>query len=118
MAVVHLLGTMAFAKNSITPNTVKLNPRRFNSKGKANRAPNVLIRFLQFVSDQTKIGFFPSSSFLKLVTMRFTMEAIASREAARKEIRPPPGLLKLPKDTLTEEIIITPATNNQKMLLI
>jgi hypothetical protein len=118
MAMIHLLGSTAFAKNSINPNTVKLNPRTFNSKGKANRAPNVIIRFFQFNSDKMKGGFSPPLTLFRLERIRFNKEKIARTEAARKGTKPDPGSPKLPTDALIEETRITPATNNKKMLLI
>lgn len=117
-AITHLLGSMAFAKNSINPNTVRLKPRTFNNKGKANRAPNVKRRFFQFISENAKIGFSFSPTSLRLERIRFDNEKIPSRRAARKGTRADPGSLKLPKDASAEEISMTPATNNKKMLLI
>jgi hypothetical protein len=118
MAITHLLGSMAFAKNRINPNTVKLNPRRFNNEGKANRAPNVLIRFFKFISWDRKIGFSFTSPLLRPEMIRFNNEKIPRRTAARKGTKPDPGFPKLPKDALTEEISMTPAISNKKILLI
>ena len=118
MAMIHLLGSTAFAKNSINPNTVKLNPRSFTKKGKAKRAPNVMIRFFQFISENAKIGSSFSPPFLRLKMIRFDKEKIPSKRAARKGTKPDPGSPKLPTDALIEEISITPATINKKMLLI
>ena len=118
MAITHLLGSMAFAKNSINPNSVRMKPRRFNNKGKANRAPKVMIRFFQFISWIGKIGFSFSSVFFRLDMTRFDKEKIPSRKAARKGTKPDPGSPKVPRDALTEEISMIPARNNKKMLLI
>ena len=118
MAITHLLGSMAFAKNSINPNTVRLKPRRFNNKGKASRAPNVRIRFFQFISWKGKIGSSFTPPLFRPERIRFNKEKIPNRKAARKGTKPDPGSLKLPKEALTEEIMRTPETNNKKMLLI
>jgi hypothetical protein len=118
MAITHLLGSIAFAKNSVNPNTVKLKPRTFNNKGKANSAPNVIKRFFQFISDKMKIGLSLPLTFFRLEMARFNKEKIASTKAARKGTKPDPGSLKLPKEALTEEVSIIPATSNKKMLLI
>jgi len=109
---------MAFAKKSINPNTVKLKPRRFNKKGNANSAPNVTIRFFQFISWSEKIGFSHSLLFFRLERKRFNKQKIPSRKAARKGTRPDPGSPKLPKEAFTDAISKTPATPNRKMLLI
>lgn len=116
--MIHFLGSMAFVKNNISPNTAKLNPRVFNKRGKAKRAPNVLIRFFQFVSENAKIRSSFSPGFLRLEIIRFDREKTPSKKAARKGTKPDPGVPKLPKDALTEEISMTPATTNKKMLLI
>jgi hypothetical protein len=118
MAMIHLLGSMAFAKNNISPNTAKLNPRVFNKKGKAKRATNVLIRFFQFNSENPKIRSSFSPGFVRLEIIRFDREKTPSKKAARKGRKPAFGFPKLPKDALTEEIRMTPATTNKKMLLI
>jgi hypothetical protein len=117
-ATSHLLGSMALAKKSINPKTVRLKPRTFSNKGKANRAPNVKIRFFQFISENAKIGFsfFPLS--LRLEIMRFDREKIPNKRAARKGTKPDPGSPKVPKDALAEAISMTPARTNKKMLLI
>ena len=118
MATTHLLGSVAFAKKSINPNTVKLKPRSFNKKGNANSAPNVMIRFFQFISWNEKRGFSFSLVFFKLEKTRFNKEKIPSSKAARKGTKPDPGSPKLPKEAFTEAISKTPATSNKKMLLI
>jgi hypothetical protein len=118
MATTHLLGSVAFAKKSINPNTVKLKPRSFNKKGNANSAPNVMTRFFQFISWNKKRGFSFSLVFFKLEKTRFNKEQIASTKAARKGTKPDPGSPRLPREALTEEVSMIPATSNKKMLLI
>jgi hypothetical protein len=109
---------MAFVKKSINPNTVRLKPRSFNKKGNANSAPNVMIRFFQFMSWDGKRDFPFSLVFFRLERTRFNKEKNPRRKAARNGTRPDPGSPKLPKEAFTEAINKTPATSNKKMLLI
>lgn len=117
MAIPHFLGSMPFAKKSINPNTVKLNPRIFNAKGKASRADNVLTRFFQLISENAKIGFSFSPAFLRLEMIKSDREKTPSKKAERKGTIPEPGFLKLPRPTLNDETSKTAATSNKKRLL-
>ena len=117
IAVVHLLGSMAFTKSNIKPKTVRLNPRTFNNKGKAKSAPNVIKRFFQLISRNNEIAPSSETPFLILEIKRFNKENIPRRRAERKGIKPEPGSLKLPNEALIDEIMITTATINKKILL-
>ena len=116
-AITHLLGSMAFAKNSMNPNTVKLNPRIFNAKGKASRADNVLTRFFQLTSENAKMGPSFSPDCFRMEIIRIDKEKTPSKRAKRKGTKPDPGFLKLPRPTLADEISKTAATSNKKRLL-
>lgn len=115
-ARVHFLGSMIFDVNRVNPNTVRLNPKIFNKKGKATKAPNVKMRFFHFICEGEKIGFSLSLPARWLGTSRWIKEQIPSKEAARKGMRPPPGLEKLPNDAFREEIITAP-TKKRKTIL-
>ena len=118
MATLHFLGSIVFAKNKRNPNTVKLNPRGLTiKKGKANRAPSVIIIFLKFISEDRKIGFSFSPHFLKLAMIRFAKERIPSIKEARKDRNPGPGASGLPTDALAEEMHRAKAIINKKKLL-
>ena len=116
-ARVHLLGSMIFDKNRMNPNTVMLNPRIFKEKGKAAKAPNVTMRFFQFISEGAKIGLSFSLSARRPATIRLTKEKIPSNNADRKGRRPEPGLEKLPRDAAMEEIMIAPEKKRKITLL-
>ena len=116
-ARVHLLGSMIFDKKRMNPNTVKLNPRIFNEKGKAAKAPNVKMRFFQFICEGGKIGFSFSLPARWLATSSWVKEQIPSKEAARKGRRPDPGLEKLPRDTFMEAITTAPTKKRKTILL-
>lgn len=82
------------------------------NKGKASMAPTVTIIFFQFISENEKTGFSFSSLFLRLAMIRFIKEKIPRIKEARNGRNPGPGNWKLPKETLTEDISMAPATTN------
>jgi hypothetical protein len=114
----HRRGSVALAKKSVNPSTVRSKPSIPNTKGKAKRAANVMPRFFQFVSRNSKAGLSGLLEFFRDVRSSSDAQKIPMRDAARKGIIPDPGSLRLPREASTEETRITTETIKKNKLLI
>jgi hypothetical protein len=114
MAPAHLLAPTTFDMKSMNPSIVTPKPRGFNTKGNANRAAKVKMRFFQLISEDENAGRSFFSSFFRAGRMKLTNEKKARSDAARKGRRPEPGLEKVPREAWTEENSIAAAKTRKK----